>query len=273
MFRNLIESGSHAADLKRKGRFFLGTIAFYCLLLAATGVGSIYAYNARLDDPSSGLEVLTLLHFPPAEARSEPEQRPASRPASGQAREFQPATRTTISVMNPNLSQVAPPDAKDIDPHMPVRIGDVNRDPVNIGGTLGPVTPGGPDGGNNEIGPTVRVAEPPPPAHVAPTPAPTPQRPEGLVRLTSDVITSKAINKPAPPYPLIAKQTRTQGAVVVQIVIDEHGRVVSAKALSGPALLQAAAVQAAYQASFTPTTLGGQPVKVTGSITYNFFLN
>ena len=45
MFGNLIESGSHAADLKRKGRFFLGTIAFYCLLVVATGVGSIYASN------------------------------------------------------------------------------------------------------------------------------------------------------------------------------------------------------------------------------------
>ena len=45
MFSNLIESGSHAADLRRKGRFFLGTVVFYGLLLVATGVGSIYAYN------------------------------------------------------------------------------------------------------------------------------------------------------------------------------------------------------------------------------------
>ena len=36
MFSNLIESGSHAADLKRKGRFLLGTIALYCLLFVAT---------------------------------------------------------------------------------------------------------------------------------------------------------------------------------------------------------------------------------------------
>src|SRR3954468_17226086 len=43
MFSNLIESGSHTADLKRKGRFLLGTTLFYALLLAATGVGSIYA--------------------------------------------------------------------------------------------------------------------------------------------------------------------------------------------------------------------------------------
>ena len=41
MFSNLIESGSHAADLRRRGRFFLATTAFYGLLLAVTGVGSI----------------------------------------------------------------------------------------------------------------------------------------------------------------------------------------------------------------------------------------
>jgi protein TonB len=58
----------------------------------------------------------------------------------------------------------------------------------------------------------------------------------------------------------------------VQILVDEQGRVVSAKATSGNPLLQAAAVQAAYRARFTPTLLSGQPVKVTGSITYNFVL-
>ena len=59
----------------------------------------------------------------------------------------------------------------------------------------------------------------------------------------------------------------------MQIVIDEQGHVISAKATSGSPLLQAAAMQAALQARFTPTLLGGQAVKVTGSITYNFVLN
>jgi protein TonB len=58
----------------------------------------------------------------------------------------------------------------------------------------------------------------------------------------------------------------------VQILIDEQGRVISAKATSGNPLLQGAAVQAAYRALFTPTILSGKPVKVTGSITYNFVL-
>ena len=56
------------------------------------------------------------------------------------------------------------------------------------------------------------------------------------------------------------------------MLIDETGKVISAQAMSGHPLLRAAAVQAAQQALFTPTVLGGQPVKVSGVITYNFVL-
>ena len=58
----------------------------------------------------------------------------------------------------------------------------------------------------------------------------------------------------------------------MQIVVDESGKVTSAKAVSGHPLLLQAAVQAAYQARFSPTLLSGQPVKVSGIITYQFNL-
>jgi TonB family protein len=60
--------------------------------------------------------------------------------------------------------------------------------------------------------------------------------------------------------------------VTVQIVVDETGKVISAKAVSGHPLLLQSAQQAAYQARFSPTTLSGQAVKVSGVITYNFVL-
>ncbi|MDQ3135052.1 MAG: energy transducer TonB, partial [Acidobacteriota bacterium] len=63
-----------------------------------------------------------------------------------------------------------------------------------------------------------------------------------------------------------------QGPVAVEIVIDEEGRVISAHATNGPQVLRIAAQQAALQARFSPTKLNGQPVKVTGVITYNFVL-
>lgn len=90
--------------------------------------------------------------------------------------------------------------------------------------------------------------------------------------INGGVLNDKAINLPQPAYPAVAKAARAYGSVAVQITIDEQGCVISARALSGHPLLQAAAVQAAYQARFSPTRLRGEPVKVTGVVTYNFVL-
>ncbi|HEX5601436.1 MAG TPA: energy transducer TonB, partial [Pyrinomonadaceae bacterium] len=62
-------------------------------------------------------------------------------------------------------------------------------------------------------------------------------------------------------------------SVSVQVLIDETGRVVSAKAVSGHPLLTLDAQRAALQARFSPTKLGDQPVRVSGVITYNFVLS
>lgn len=90
--------------------------------------------------------------------------------------------------------------------------------------------------------------------------------------ISGGVLNGKAISKPQPPYPAIAKAAKASGTVTVQILIDEQGRVVSAHAVSGHPLLQQSAVSAARQARFSPTLLSGQPVKVSGVITYNFVL-
>jgi protein TonB len=86
------------------------------------------------------------------------------------------------------------------------------------------------------------------------------------------VITGLALSLPKPNYPALAKQARANGPVNIQVLIDETGKVVSAKAVSGHPLLLAAAQQAAYGARFSPTRLGDQPMKVSGVITYNFVL-
>jgi protein TonB len=75
-----------------------------------------------------------------------------------------------------------------------------------------------------------------------------------------------------PAYPVPARVARVHGVVGVQVVIDETGRVVSAHAVSGPALLRAAAIRAAHNARFAPTLLNNQPVPVQGIINYNFKL-
>jgi TonB family protein len=88
--------------------------------------------------------------------------------------------------------------------------------------------------------------------------------------ISGGILNGKALSLPKPQDPAIAKAAHASGTVTVQVVIDERGYVESARAVGGHPLLQSAAVEAAYQASFTPTRLAGQPVKVTGVITYNF---
>lgn len=87
------------------------------------------------------------------------------------------------------------------------------------------------------------------------------------------IINEKAVSKPAPVYPPAAKAARVSGTVVVQVEVDEGGRVSKAEAVSGPEMLREAAEDAAREARFSPTRLSGQPVRVSGVITYNFALN
>ena len=95
-----------------------------------------------------------------------------------------------------------------------------------------------------------------------------PSRFDGLI--SGGVLNAKAKSLPAAEYPAAAKAVRAQGAVNVQVTVDESGNVISATAVSGHPLLRAAAVTAAREAKFSPTLLSGQPVKLTGVVVYNF---
>jgi len=88
--------------------------------------------------------------------------------------------------------------------------------------------------------------------------------------ISGGVLNGKAVSLPKPPYPPVARAAKAAGTVVVQVTVDENGNVTAARAVSGHPLLQAAATAAARQAKFNPTKLSGQPVKVTGVITYQF---
>lgn len=90
--------------------------------------------------------------------------------------------------------------------------------------------------------------------------------PEGKKPINGGNLNGKAIYMPQPD---VASGEAT-GVVLVQVLIDENGAVIEAKAVSGPQHLQAAAVSAARLARFSPTTLMGEPVKVAGTLSYNF---
>lgn len=266
MFNNLIESSSHKTELKRRGSYFLFTTATYLVLFAVAGVLSIYAYDARLEEPASEIVMISPLDYqPPAPAEHQPAP---SQPSSGSNKPLRPVRQ--IAMASVNQPQVAPQtiSAKP-NTNLPVPLdgvydlGDRDADPVGVAGS----------GRNNGTGegaiggrgvPQIDVGTPP-------------TQPPPVERVTPKVIHKRVLNGeaillPKPPYPPMAKQMRIQGAVSVQVLIDEGGKVVSARAVSGSPALVHAAQQAALNARFSPTKLGDQPVKVSGVITYNFIL-
>ncbi|HJX89748.1 MAG TPA: energy transducer TonB [Pyrinomonadaceae bacterium] len=261
MFTNLIESSSHAKEFKRRGSFLLFTTATYVVLFVITGVVSIYAYDTHLEEQN--LEVVMLL--PPQEIVPDT-PRPVAEPPRNTSNNVRSAVpERAIAMLSVEHPEVVP-DRVSAErntvlplPPGPVRITGRDYDPPPIGG-------GRSNNGGAVVTPSRIVIDDDPP----PAPQPTPVVPK-IVKV-SEILNSRAISLPKPPYPQMAKQIRVQGIVTVQVLIDEVGRVLSAKAMSGHPLLVPDSQRAALQARFSPTTINGQPVKVSGVITYNFVL-
>lgn len=83
-------------------------------------------------------------------------------------------------------------------------------------------------------------------------------------------LVEKATQKVSPTYPAFAKAARMSGIVRVELVVDERGAVTAAKGTDGPDILKKAAVDAAKRWKFRPTLKDGQPVRVTGFLSFNF---
>jgi len=85
--------------------------------------------------------------------------------------------------------------------------------------------------------------------------------------ISGGMLNSKAIYLPMPEMPAGAEAS---GVVLVAVIVDEQGTVTEARAVSGPPHLHQAAVAAARMARFSPTLLMGEPVRVSGTLSYNF---
>jgi protein TonB len=106
-------------------------------------------------------------------------------------------------------------------------------------------------------------------------PTPPPQQPppvKRIVRVGSGLKAPRKTYSVPPDYPVLARQTHVAGTVVVNAVIDEHGNVVQARAVSGHPLLIPAALSAVLQWKYEPTLLNGTPVAVEMEVTVYFQL-
>jgi len=76
-----------------------------------------------------------------------------------------------------------------------------------------------------------------------------------------------------PTYPLLAKQMKVQGSVVMQALIGRDGNIQNLQVLSGPAILSNAAREAVKQWRFKPYYQSGQAVETEARITVNFTIS
>jgi protein TonB len=83
---------------------------------------------------------------------------------------------------------------------------------------------------------------------------------------------AKAISRPMPDYPSLARLARVQGTVRLEAVIAADGRIQNLKVLAGHPLLVKAALEAVARWRYQPTLLNGEPVEVVTEIDVNFSL-
>jgi protein TonB len=121
-------------------------------------------------------------------------------------------------------------------------------DPMARGGVLGSV--GGP-----------AVVLPPPP-----TPSVQPPR-------ISRMMEGNIIYRVQPQYPLLARQARVQGIIVLRAMISREGKIEHLQVVSGPALLVKSAMDAVLQWRYRPYYLNNEPVEVETQVTVNFTLS
>ena len=106
-----------------------------------------------------------------------------------------------------------------------------------------------------------------------PTPPPPPVINARPFRTGGEVQAAKLLFELRPLYPEIAKRTRTQGAVVLEAVINIDGSIESLRVISGNPLLTQAALDAVKQWKYRPTMLNGEPTEVITTVTVTFTLH
>jgi TonB family protein len=86
--------------------------------------------------------------------------------------------------------------------------------------------------------------------------------PKVPVRVGGDVKPPRLLFGPDPEYPVLARQSHLGGLVVIEAIIDEHGKVTGMRVVSGHPLLIPSALAAVSQRRYEPTILDGEPTPI-----------
>jgi TonB family protein len=137
--------------------------------------------------------------------------------------------------------------------------------PEPVGTAIADVgVPGGVEGGiaTGIVGSVPAIVEGPPP--------PPPPASHEPVRIGGQVQAPALLKRVEPIYPAIAQMAAIDGIVILDAIIDEHGRVQSLKVLRGHPLLAKAATVAVLQWEYEPLKLNGRPTAFELSVSLWF---
>ena len=149
---------------------------------------------------------------------------------------------------------------------IPKKVGVFKDEPapeVGMGGVIGGIE-GGETGG--VLGGILGGA-------TSPAPPPQPAAKKTVYRVGGDVKPPRELLRVAPVYSPIARTAHVEGTVMIDAIIDENGNVVHARAVSGPGLLMASALEAVMKWKYEPTVLDGTPVPIEMQVQVNFHLH
>jgi TonB family protein len=116
---------------------------------------------------------------------------------------------------------------------------------------------------------TTEVAEPASPSATSNTAAAVTRNASEHVQMSTDAsaVVSRSVK---PAYPLLARQMKVQGSVILQALIGRDGAIQDLHVMSGPPILAAAAQEAVRQWHFKPHYQGADSVETLAKITVNF---
>jgi periplasmic protein TonB len=218
------------------------SLALHVLIVCAVVIAPL-AFTEGIDLRAFQLTRLTVPK-PPAAAPPPPA---VAETLKGAIRRV-PSAWVAPSVIPRQIETIKDPPAPDVDPQGV--IGGISGG--ETGGVLGGIL------GGVQHGPAA--------------PAPPVTSKKAIHRVGGDVKPPREVKVVQPIYPPLARAARIEGVVVIEAIIDEHGDVVEARAVSGPGLLIPAALKAVIQWKYEPTYLDGMPVDMQLEVQVGFHL-
>ena len=176
-----------------------------------------------------------------------------------------PPASAPPALLHQAMHEAAGPSVPEQDPLAPPR-----RIPTNIIADSGPATAAPSPIGNLDLGDGGTPGGTGNPLPSQRQPRVVHPEPKTAARLSSSVAEGLLIYKPLPQYSRVAVSMHAEGTVVLAATISTNGTITNLRVLSGPAVLQSAAVAAVSNWRYRPYMLNGQPVEVETTVNVIF---